>query len=213
MVGDGRYADIAVFSFHPVKIITSGEGGMALTNDRELHRRLQSLRSHGMVRDSEHLLRQPEGPWYYEQQMLGFNYRMTDLQAALGLSQLQRIDTFLARRRALAARYDRLLGSSGIVTPWQSPEGRSAFHLYPIQVPDGAERRRIFESLRGAGIAVQVHYIPVHLQPYYSELGFKRGQFPEAERYYSRAISLPIYPDLKECEQDFVVETLVKLIH
>ena len=213
MVGDGRYADITVFSFHPVKIITSGEGGIALTGDQELARRLSVLRNHGMVRDMQHLQRPTDGPWYYEQQALGFNYRITDLQCALGVSQMQRIGDFLARRRALAKRYDRLLGNSGVTIPWQSPEGQSAFHLYPILVPEAAERRRIFEGLHAAGIGVQVHYIPVHQQPYYNALGFRRGQFPEAERYYSRTISLPCYPDLKESEQDFVVETLVNLIH
>ena len=206
-VGSGRWADITVFSFHPVKILTTGEGGMALTNDAELQRRLAMLRSHGMVRDAAHLGRTDQGAWYYEQQALGFNYRMTDMQAALGLSQLHRLDEFLAARRRLAQRYDGLLAELPVVRPWQAPEGRSAFHLYPIQVPP-EDRRRVFDGLRARGIGVQVHYIPVHLQPYYRALGFKDGGFPAAERYYEGAISLPMYAALSDGEQDAVVDAL-----
>jgi UDP-4-amino-4,6-dideoxy-N-acetyl-beta-L-altrosamine transaminase len=206
-VGSGRWADITVFSFHPVKILTTAEGGMALAHDAELHRRLAMLRSHGMVRDAAHLGRTGEGAWYYEQQALGFNYRMTDMQAALGLSQLRRLDEFLATRRRLAQRYDGLLAGLPVARPWQAPEGHSAFHLYPVQVRP-ADRRRVFDGLRARGIGVQVHYIPVHLQPYYRTLGFKDGDFPVAERYYAGAISLPMYAALTDDDQDAVVEAL-----
>ena len=211
-VGSGRWADLTVFSFHPVKILTTGEGGMALTNDAELHRRLSMLRTHGMVRDSAHLETKGVGGWYYEQQALGFNYRLTDLQAALGVSQLRRIDAFLAARRRLAARYDRLLADSGLMLPSQHPDALSSYHLYPIQVPDPRRRRAAFDGLRAAGIGVQVHYIPVHLQPYYRRLGFKQGDFPVAEAYYERAISLPMYATLTDAQQDFVVEQLLRLL-
>ena len=209
-VGSGRWADITVFSFHPVKILTTGEGGMALTNDAEIHRRLLMFRSHGMVRDEAHFGQPSEGGWYYEQQALGFNYRMTDMQAALGLSQMRRIDAFLAARRRLAARYDRLLAGSGLTLPWQHPQALSSYHLYPVQV--AADRRRaVYDGLRAANIGVQVHYIPVHLQPYYRQFGFKPGDFPAAEAHYSRAISLPMYATLTETQQDFVVEQLLRL--
>jgi len=211
-IGSGRWADITVFSFHPVKIVTTGEGGVALTNDAELHRCLSTLRTHGMVRDAARLERANEGAWYYEQQGLGFNYRLTDLQAALGASQMRRIDAFLAARRRLAARYDRLLAGSGLTLPWQHPDARSSYHLYPIQVPEAGMRRAVFDGLRAAGIGVQVHYIPVHLQPYYRRLGFKEGDFPVAEAYYARAISLPMYAALTDAQQDFVVEQLLRLV-
>jgi UDP-4-amino-4,6-dideoxy-N-acetyl-beta-L-altrosamine transaminase len=211
-IGNGRWADITVFSFHPVKIVTTGEGGVALTNDAELHRCLSTLRTHGMVRDAARLERANEGAWYYEQQELGFNYRLTDLQAALGASQMRRIDAFLAARRRLAARYDRLLAGSGLTLPWQHPDARSSYHLYPIQVPEAGMRRAVFDGLRAAGIGVQVHYIPVHLQPYYRRLGFKEGDFPVAEAYYARAISLPMYAALTDAQQDFVVEQLLRLV-
>ncbi len=206
-VGSGRWADITVFSFHPVKILTTGEGGMAVTNDAELHRRISMLRSHGMVRDAAHLRRTGEGAWYYEQQELGFNYRMTDMQAALGLSQMSRLEEFLSARRRLAQRYDEVLDNLPVVRPWQVPEGQSSFHLYPIQVePD--IRRRVFDGLRARGIGVQVHYIPVHLQPYYRALNFKNGDFPAAERYYEGAVSLPMYAALSDGQQDAVAEAL-----
>jgi UDP-4-amino-4,6-dideoxy-N-acetyl-beta-L-altrosamine transaminase len=211
-IGSGRWADITVFSFHPVKILTTGEGGMTLTNDAELHRRLTMLRTHGMVRDPAHLGRSDEGAWYYEQQALGFNYRLTDIQSALGLSQLRRIDAFLGARRRLAARYDRLLADSGLILPWQHPDALSSYHLYPIQLPDPSLRRVVFDGLRAAGIGVQVHYIPVHLQPYYRGLGFRQGDFPVAEAYYERAISLPLYAALTESQQDHVVEQLLRLL-
>lgn len=206
-VGLGAHSDITVFSFHPVKIITSAEGGMALTNDAGLAQRMADLRSHGITRDATRLTRD-EGPWYYEQQGLGFNYRMTELQAALGLSQLQRLDQFVAARHVIARRYDECLAGLPLDLPWQHPDGHSAFHLYVIRLYDAARRRPVFEALRNAGIGVNVHYIPVHLQPDYAAMGFHPGQFPCAERYYDGAISLPMYPDLTAAQQDTVVAAL-----
>jgi UDP-4-amino-4,6-dideoxy-N-acetyl-beta-L-altrosamine transaminase len=209
-IGNCRYSDITVFSFHPVKIITTAEGGMALTNDAELAVRMEMLRSHGITRDAEKMTR-VDGPWYYEQQLLGFNYRLTDLQAALGLSQMARLDEYVARRHELAVRYDALLADLPVVTPWQHPDGYSAFHLYVIRVQGGTEnerRRRVFEGLRARGIGVNVHYIPVHSQPYYEQLGFVAGDFPLAEEYYAEAISLPMYPTMTEADQDRVVAAL-----
>ena len=212
-VGSCQYSDIAIFSFHPVKILTTGEGGMLMTNDAALQQQLARLRSHGMVRTPA--LAEEHGPWYYEQQDLGYNYRMTDIQAALGLSQLRRLDEFVARRRQLAARYDSLLQGLPLRTPWQHPEGRSAFHLYPIWIDEqraGKSRRAVFEALRASGIGVNVHYIPVPTQPYYQRLGFHPGQFPAAERYYQGAISLPMYFSLSEAEQDQVVAAVRKAL-
>lgn len=213
-VGNCRYSDITVFSFHPVKIITTAEGGMALTNDPELAGRLEMLRSHGITRDAAKMTR-VDGPWYYEQQALGFNYRLTDLQAALGLSQMARLDEYVTRRHELAARYDRLLANLPVVTPWQHPDGHSAFHLYVIRVEGGADndrRRRVFEGLRARGIGVNVHYIPVYTQPYYQRLGFNPGDFPAAEAYYAEAISLPMYPTMTDADQDRVVAALAEAL-
>ncbi|WP_317204571.1 UDP-4-amino-4,6-dideoxy-N-acetyl-beta-L-altrosamine transaminase [Janthinobacterium sp.] len=210
-VGNCRYSDLSVFSFHPVKILTTGEGGMVMGRDPELRAALLRLRSHGMVREPAQCRRQDQGPWYYEQQTLGFNYRITDIQAALGLAQLGRLDLFVARRRQLAARYDALLAGLPLRTPHQDGAGRSAFHLYPVWIDEAAAgkgRRAVFEALRARGIGVNVHYIPVHTQPYYQDLGFAQGQFPAAERYYAGAISLPLYYDLSEAEQDQVVAAL-----
>ncbi len=210
-VGNGRYSDITILSFHPVKIITTAEGGMALTRDPELAATMQRLRSHGITRDDGRMERPSEGAWYYEQVELGWNYRLTDLQAALGESQLARIDEYVARRHEIARRYDELLADLPLVTPWQSPEAHSALHLYPIQVA-AEERRRVFDHLRSAGIGVNVHYIPVHTQPDYCRLGFERGQFPESERYYAGAISLPMYARLTEEQQDRVVLALAEAL-
>ena len=206
-IGACRYCDITIFSFHPVKIITSGEGGMALTNDESLARHMARLRSHGIVRESAELAEESHGPWYYEQTELGFNYRLTDLQAALGHSQLQRLDTFIAARRRLADRYDRLLADLPVITPRRAPERESAWHLYPVRVAT-EKRRAVFEYLRSQQIGVQVHYIPVHLQPDYRRLGFTAGDFPEAEAYYRQAFSLPLYADLSDADQDYVVAAL-----
>jgi UDP-4-amino-4,6-dideoxy-N-acetyl-beta-L-altrosamine transaminase len=210
-VGNCQYSDITVFSFHPVKIVTTGEGGMALTNNEELAKRMRLLRSHGVTRSPDELENTPDGPWYYEQVELGYNYRMTDIQAALGLSQMQRLDSFVAARRALARRYDELLGASKFVLPWQQPGGKSAFHLYVVRMgAAGAPvvRRKVFDALQSSGIAPNVHYIPVYLQPFYRRLGFAVGHCPEAEAYYSEAISLPMYPALTHEQQDHVVEAM-----
>ena len=182
-VGGCHHSDIAVFSFHPVKIITTGEGGMALTNDAELARRMRLLRSHGVTREPEELTAPPQGPWIYEQIMLGLNYRMTDMAAALGLAQLGRLEDFLSRRTLLADRYDGLLAGLP-VRPLRRMNGiHSAWHLYVIRLEASSSRRQVFEALRRAGIGVQVHYIPVHRQPYYRALGFRKGDFPAAEAY------------------------------
>lgn len=205
-IGACRHADITIFSFHPVKIITTGEGGMAVCNDAGLAKHMARLRSHGIRRDAA--AQASEGPWYYEQVELGFNYRMTDLQAALGLSQLARLDGYLAARSHLAARYDRLLAELPLQTPWRDPLADSSWHLYVVRLEDAGRRRAVFEHLRAAGIGVNVHYIPVHLQPDYRRLGFAPGYCPVAEDYYSRAITLPLYPGLDDAGQDRVVAAL-----
>ena len=215
-VGDCRYSDACIFSFHPVKIITTGEGGAITTKDAGLAQRLGELRSHGITRDQNRMAGPSEGGWYYQQIGLGYNYRLTDLQSALGLSQLQRIDPFIARRRALAARYNDMLAALPLVLPWQHPDGQSAFHLYPVtlkleQVPEG--RAAVFEALRKAGIGVNVHYIPVHLQPYYRDLGFKTGDFPHAETYYNAALTLPLFASMTDSQQDEVVSALSLILN
>lgn len=210
-VGACTYSDVTVFSFHPVKIITTGEGGMAITNDGQLAARMRLLRSHGITRESEQLEESAPGGWYYEQLELGFNYRMTDIQAALGLSQHERLGEFIARRREIARIYDERLADLPLIRPFQHSPGESAFHLYVVQVdPDrtAIERGKVFERLREAGIGVNVHYIPVHTQPYYRRRGFRPGQFPEAETYYSRAISIPMYAALEASAVDQVVDSL-----
>jgi UDP-4-amino-4,6-dideoxy-N-acetyl-beta-L-altrosamine transaminase len=206
-VGDCRYSDIAVFSFHPVKIITTGEGGMAMTNDPRLAETMALLRTHGITRESSKIQGKPPGHWYYEQLMLGYNYRMTDIQAALGSSQLGRLDDFVGRRRALAARYDEACESLPVKLPWQDPRTRSSFHLYVIRV-DPIAHVSAFQGLRDAGIGVNLHYIPVPRQPFYRALGIDPANWPEAERYYSEAITLPLYTGLSESEQDQVIASL-----
>lgn len=214
-IGNGHYSDITVFSFHPVKIITTGEGGMALTNDKELADKMLLFRSHGITRD-EHLMTRPiDGPWYYEQVALGLNYRMTDIQAALGVSQMQRLHSFVSRRHELATRYHKLLQDLPITLPWQHTDSYSGMHLYVIRLEiDNINKTHleVFQGLRDAGILVNVHYIPVHLQPYYRAMGFVQGQFPHAEQYYCEAISLPMYPTLTYTQQDTVVSTLRALL-
>jgi UDP-4-amino-4,6-dideoxy-N-acetyl-beta-L-altrosamine transaminase len=209
-VGACVHSDITVFSFHPVKIITTGEGGMVLTRDAGLARKLEKLRTHGITRRAEEMHSQ-DGPWYYEQLMLGFNYRMTDIQAALGRSQFTRLERYIERRRVLARRYDELLRELPLILPWQDSRSQSAWHLYVVQL-DGptakASRRAFFESMRQAGIGVNVHYIPVHLLPFHRSKGFAPGDFPEAERYYERAISLPLFYALSDAEQLQVVEAV-----
>ncbi len=210
-IGNCRHSDITVFSFHPVKIITTAEGGMVLTNDAGLAEKMMLLRSHGITRDPARMTHEADGPWYYQQIDLGFNYRMTELQAALGVSQMQRLDRFVARRHQLASRYDELLAGLPVITPWQHPDSYSGLHLYVIRLQldeIGKTHREIFEALREQGIGVNLHYIPVHTQPYYERMGFKMGSFLEAERYYAEAISLPMYQTLSDLQQDWVVKGL-----
>jgi UDP-4-amino-4,6-dideoxy-N-acetyl-beta-L-altrosamine transaminase len=214
-VGNCRYSDITVFSFHPVKIITTGEGGMAVTNDSRIARHIQLLRSHGITRDASEMTHEPDGSWYYQQIDLGYNYRMSDIQAALGLSQMQRLDEFVSRRRYIAKRYDDLLSNMPVVTPWQDMDSYSSFHLYPIRLKLGEiskTHHQVYKAMRREGILVNLHYIPVYRQPYYENMGFKKGYCPEAERYYQEAISLPMYPGLTEAQQERVVATLRKVI-
>lgn len=206
-VGDCRYCDIAVFSFHPVKIITTAEGGVATTQDAKLAQAMELARSHGVTRDPNIMEGASHGPWYYEQVSLGYNYRMTELQAALGVAQIARLETMVARRAELAARYDELLKDLPLGRPAQSADTASSWHLYVISV-DPAEHSRVFNELRAAGIGVNLHYIPVHLQPYYRRLGFEPGQFPNAEAYYSGAISIPLYFGLTDADQDRVVNAI-----
>jgi len=210
-IGSGRFSDITVFSFHPVKIVTTAEGGMAVTNDAELAQRMEMLRSHGITRDPARMTHEPDGPWYYQQVDLGFNYRMTELQAALGVSQMARLDDFVKRRHELARRYDELLADLPVVTPWQHPDSYSGLHLYVIRLKLGeirASHREVFESLREQGIGINLHYIPVHTQPFYEAMGFAPDDFPESMRYYNEAISIPMYHGLTFEQQDAVVEAL-----
>ncbi|TIV38046.1 MAG: UDP-4-amino-4,6-dideoxy-N-acetyl-beta-L-altrosamine transaminase [Mesorhizobium sp.] len=210
-VGNGRYSDIAVFSFHPVKIVTTAEGGMALTNDDELATRLGLLRSHGITREASLMTQPMDGPWYYQQVALGYNYRMTDMQAALGVSQVARLTQYVKRRHAIADRYSTLLANLPLTLPWQHPDSYSAYHLYVIRLQlenIGASHLEVFEALRAKDIMVNLHYIPVHTQPYYQMMGFRNGDYPEAERYYREAISIPMHPALTDADQDFVVKVL-----
>ncbi|MBL9051079.1 MAG: UDP-4-amino-4,6-dideoxy-N-acetyl-beta-L-altrosamine transaminase [Tabrizicola sp.] len=210
-VGDCRYSDICVFSFHPVKIITTAEGGLATTQDPVLARKMELARSHGITRDPAEMTQAPDGPWYYQQVSLGYNYRMTEMQAALGLSQMSRLDAFVARRRTLAARYNRLLGNLPLVRPSPPADVASAWHLYVVRVP--ADRHRtVFDTLRADGIGVNLHYIPVHTQPHYQSMGFRPGQFPQAEAYYAEAISIPLYAGLSDADQDRVVAALERAL-
>lgn len=213
-VGSCRWSDITVFSFHPVKIVTTGEGGIALTNDPELATRMELFRSHGITRDPAKFTNPSAGAWHYEQQALGFNYRMTDIQAALGLSQMARLDTYVDKRNQIATRYQDLLAGLPLQLPFVHATNRSAYHLYVVRLSGIAENKRaeIFASMRKSGVGVNVHYMPVHLQPYYRQLGFKSGDFPVAERYSAEAITLPLYPQLTEATQNQVVETLVRLL-
>lgn len=213
--GDGRYSDLTIFSFHPVKIITTGEGGMLLTNRTDLYEQLIRLRTHGITREAALLKQAAPGPWYYEQQELGFNYRLTDIQAALGASQMERLEEFVTRRRALAARYHESLKELPLTLPYQHPDTNSSWHLYVIRLQldrISKTHRQVFEELRANGIGVQLHYIPVHTQPYYQALGFKAGDFPEAEKYYGEAISLPMFAAMTDADQDRVVETLKQIL-
>ncbi|EXF45358.1 aminotransferase WbpE [Pseudomonas sp. BAY1663] len=210
-IGNCRYSDITVFSFHPVKIITTAEGGMALTNDAGLAGKMALLRSHGITRDPAQMTHEADGPWYYQQIDLGFNYRMTELQAALGVTQVERLDHYVARRHQLARRYDELLAGLPVTTPWQHPDSYSGLHLYVIRLQlekIDKTHRQVFESLREQDVGVNLHYIPVHTQPYYQRMGFQSGDFPEAECYYAEAISLPMFQTLTENQQDEVTNVL-----
>jgi dTDP-4-amino-4,6-dideoxygalactose transaminase len=212
-IGGCQYSEVTIFSFHPVKIITTAEGGMALTNNAELAGKMDLLRSHGITRDPKKMTHIFDGPWYYQQIDLGFNYRMTELQAALGVSQLGRLDEYVARRHILAKRYDELLHGLPVTSPMQSSNGYSSFHLYVIRLHlDKIDRSRleVFEFLRNAGVGVNVHYIPIHTQPLYQKMGFKLGDYPSAERYYSEAVSLPLFPSLSNSQQDDVVRHLIR---
>ncbi|MBM7068581.1 UDP-4-amino-4,6-dideoxy-N-acetyl-beta-L-altrosamine transaminase [Actibacterium sp. 188UL27-1] len=211
-VGNCARSDITVFSFHPVKIITSAEGGMATCNDPDLAARMALLRSHGVTRDPALMSGESDGPWYYQQVDLGWNYRMTEMQAALGLSQMSRLDDFVARRRELADRYDRLLSDLPLKRPGRQEGAQSSWHLYVIRLDDVARHRTVFEMLRQDSIGVNLHYIPVHTQPYYRDLGFNDGDFPASEDYYARAISIPLYPGMTDADQETVVESLTRAL-
>lgn len=214
-VGSCQYSDITIFSFHPVKIITTGEGGMALTNDKGLANSMARLRTHGISRDSAEMQSTAAGPWYYEQLELGFNYRLTDIAAALGLSQFQRIDNFLSRRHEIAKLYDEVFTNTSVKRPWQHPDSFSAFHLYIARVDfasRGTTQKAVFDELHANGIMVNLHYIPVYRQPYYQQFGYSNSDYPESEKYYAEAISLPMYPDLSVAEQSFVAKSLLAAI-
>jgi UDP-4-amino-4,6-dideoxy-N-acetyl-beta-L-altrosamine transaminase len=214
-IGSCQYSDITVFSFHPVKIITTAEGGLATTNDGKLSGRMQLFRSHGVTRDPTLMSKLPEGDWHYQQVDLGFNYRMTELQAALGVSQMQRLDQFVTQRHILQKRYDSLLSDLAIIKPHQHQDSYSALHLYPIQVDlDSVDksREKIFNELREGGIGVNVHYIPIHTHPYYQQLGFKVGDLPNSESYYNRVISIPLFHAMTLGQQDEVVNNLKNIL-
>ena len=210
-IGNCRYSDITVFSFHPVKIITTAEGGMTLTNNEELYQKMLLLRSHGITRDIDKMTQVSDGPWYYEQIALGYNYRMTELQAALGFSQMNRLDDFVSRRNDIAKRYNEMLKNLPVITPFVNLECYSTFHLYVLRLKlENIKKthRQIFEKLRELGIGVNLHYIPVYRQPFYQKMGFRLGHCPQAEKYYQEAISIPMFSDLSKIQQDLVVEKI-----
>ncbi|KZL05206.1 UDP-4-amino-4,6-dideoxy-N-acetyl-beta-L-altrosamine transaminase [Pseudovibrio sp. Ad26] len=211
-IGGCQFSEITIFSFHPVKIITTGEGGLALTNNAELAERMDLYRSHGVTRDASLMESPLKGPWYYEQVALGFNYRMTDLQAGLGLSQMQRLDAFTKKRNELAQTYNSLLQELPIGLPHQSFDTYSAWHLYTVLIPQPANRDVVFQEMREKGVGVNVHYIPVHLQPFYKKRGFKEGMFPYAEAHGNKTLTLPLHPNLTAEQQTHVVSALGEAI-
>ena len=215
-IGHCRYSDITVFSFHPVKIITTAEGGMALTNSADLASKMALFRSHGITRDPAQMTHEADGPWYYQQIELGYNYRMTELQAALGVSQMGRLDSYVTRRHELAQRYDDLLTRLPVKTPWQHQDSYSGLHLYVIRMQLDkikSSQLQVFQCLRDQGVGVNLHYIPVHTQPYFQRMGFKLGDYPEAERYYAEAISLPLFPTMTDSDQNEIVAALQAAIN
>jgi UDP-4-amino-4,6-dideoxy-N-acetyl-beta-L-altrosamine transaminase len=207
-IGASAYSDITVFSFHPVKIITTGEGGAALTNSKEIFEKLSLFRTHGITRDADQMTHSSDGGWYYQQIALGLNYRITDIQAALGTSQMSRIDSFVLKRNELADRYNKHLSNLPIVLPKTLEDTYSSYHLYIIKLSENSPigRKELYDGLKANNIGVNVHYIPVHLQPYYKNIGFSEGDFPEAERFYKNAISIPLHPKLSIDEQDYVID-------
>jgi UDP-4-amino-4,6-dideoxy-N-acetyl-beta-L-altrosamine transaminase len=214
-IGSCQFSDITIFSFHPVKIITTGEGGLATANDPSVASKMRRLRTHGVTREQELMTHEPDGDWYYQQIELGFNYRMTELQAALGLSQMKRLDEFIGRRHKLANRYNELLASLPIIVPLQEKDSFSSFHLYPIQIQlekIRKTRKEIFNGMRNAGIGVHVMYIPVHTQPFYKNKGFKEGCFPQAEKYYKHVVTLPLFYSMTYDDQNFVIDTLRNIL-
>lgn len=214
-IGSCKFSDITVFSFHPVKIITTGEGGMAITNSEKIAQRLSLFRSHGITRDKNLMTKETDGPWYYQQIALGYNYRMTDIQAALGLSQITRLTKYVNRRHELAERYNNLLKDFPLKCPLQYDDCYSSFHLYVVRLEldkINVTHRKVFESLRDDDIMVNLHYIPIHLQPFYQNMGFLEGDYPESEKYYNEAISLPLHPSLSYVDQDFVVDCLKRAL-
>lgn len=214
-IGNGRYSDITVFSFHPVKIITTAEGGMAVTNDERLAEKMFLYRSHGITRDPSLMTHDPDGPWYYQQIELGYNYRMTELQAALGISQMHRLDEFVAQRRYLAQRYNKLLADLPVTLPWQAANTGSSWHLYVICLQLDKIKKthsQVFKELRTAGIGVNIHYIPIHTQPYYQQYGFKYNDYPNAEAYYKKSLSIPLYKNLSDKQQTYIIKTIKHII-
>ncbi|SFR45053.1 UDP-4-amino-4,6-dideoxy-N-acetyl-beta-L-altrosamine transaminase [Pseudidiomarina maritima] len=214
-IGNCQYSDITVFSFHPVKIITTAEGGMAVTNSDDLANKMALLRSHGITRDPQQMTKESDGGWYYQQIELGYNYRMTELQAALGVSQMHRLDDFIVARHKIAARYYDELSDLPIVLPYQHPDSYSGLHLFVIRLrlnDISKSHKQVFDELRAFGVGVNLHYIPVHTQPYYQAMGFQPGDFPEANRYYSEAISIPMFHGMTFEEQSKVIEILHEVI-
>jgi len=215
-IGCCQYSDITIFSFHPVKIITTAEGGMATTNSIELAEKMRLLRSHGITRDKNLMTKDPEGDWYYQQVELGFNYRMNELQAALGISQMQRLDEFVTKRHILKERYDFLLADLPVIKPFQDKNNYSALHLYPIKIDlnrVNKKREQVFDELRKRGVGVNVHYIPIHTQPYFQQLGFKDGEFFNSENYYESALTLPLYAEMSFQDQDKVIKSIVESLN